>query len=111
VRLFVERLTAVPSEVASSSVDLPDPFSPTKKITFEVILMSIPCENAGMLKGYRFRSIFSGEIAIRRKNGPVRLADVRRNVEFILWKLVCAHYMRALRYWHPTICHSNFGNS
>lgn len=73
------------SAIPSSSVLFPDPFSQTKKVTSEVILMSIPCENAGILKGYRSRSTFCGEIAMRRKKGPVRLADVRLEDTALTW--------------------------
>jgi hypothetical protein len=44
-------LKPLSSAIASSKVDFPDPFSPTKNVTFEVIVRSMPRENAAMLKG------------------------------------------------------------
>ena len=54
---------------ASRSVDLPLPFSPTKSVTFESKVISMPRLKAGMVKGKQVRSAAPGSTRAARRNG------------------------------------------
>ena len=52
---------------ASSNVDLPEPFSPTKKVTGWVNSIDSSARNAGTVKGYFSRPVVFSETAARCK--------------------------------------------
>jgi hypothetical protein len=65
LRLPPSGLNPQHSASASSSVDLPLPFSPTKNVTLLRRVRSIPEENTRTLKGYVDAAIFSGRLSMR----------------------------------------------